>query len=68
MAAALQATETTAYFEFKAGFSDLRAPLYTYFSIRDQVVYDRLCERKRGYERATAGAETASDFLPLYRR
>ena len=53
---------------FKAGFSELRAPLYTYFVIRDQAVYDRLCERKRAYERATAGAESKSDFVPVYRR
>jgi len=53
---------------FKAGFSDQRAPLYTYFCIRDQAVYDRLCERKRAYERATVGVESTSDFLPLYRR
>lgn len=60
--------EDDSLLRFKAGFSDQRAPLYTYFSIRDQVVYDRLCERKRAYERAMAGAESASDFLPLYRR
>jgi Acetyltransferase (GNAT) domain len=53
---------------FKAGFSDLRAPLYTYFCIRDKAVYDRLCERKRAYELATAGAESQSDFVPIYRR
>jgi lipid II:glycine glycyltransferase (peptidoglycan interpeptide bridge formation enzyme) len=53
---------------FKAGFSDRRAPLYTYFCVRDAPVYERLCERKRAYERATEGRESASDFLPLYRR
>jgi len=53
---------------FKAGFSDRRAPLYTYFCVRDASVYERLCERKRAYERATDGRESASDFLPLYRR
>jgi len=53
---------------FKAGFSDLRAPLYTYFCVRDRAVYDRLCERKKAYERETAGTESASSFLPLYRR
>ena len=53
---------------FKAGFSDRRAPLYTYFCVRDQVVYDRLCERKRAHERSTEGRESVSDFVPLYRR
>ncbi len=53
---------------FKAGFSDRRAPLYTYFCVRDQAVYDELCRRKRTHERETAGTELASDFLPLYRR
>jgi Acetyltransferase (GNAT) domain len=53
---------------FKSGFSDLRAPLYTYFCIRDKAVYDRLCERKRAYELATTGAESQSDFVPIYRR
>jgi hypothetical protein len=53
---------------FKAGFSTKRAPLYTYFSVRNRVVYDRLCERKRAYERTTAGVESTSDFVPLYRR
>ncbi len=53
---------------FKAGFSDLRTPLYTYFRVRDQVVYDQLCERKRAFELATTGTESASDFVPIYRR
>jgi hypothetical protein len=53
---------------FKAGFSEHRAPLYTYFCVRDRAVYDELCARKKAYERATAGAESPSDFLPLYRR
>jgi hypothetical protein len=53
---------------FKAGFSDRRAPLYTYFCVRDRAVYDELCARKKAYERETAGTESSSDFLPLYRR
>jgi hypothetical protein len=53
---------------FKAGFSERRAPLYTYFCVRDRVVYDRLCERKRAHERASAGRESSSGFMPLYRR
>jgi hypothetical protein len=53
---------------FKAGFSNLRAPLYTYFCVRDKTVYDRLCERKRAYELATSGVESQSDFVPIYRR
>jgi hypothetical protein len=53
---------------FKAGFSSHRAPLYTYFCIRDPIVYDELCSRKRAFEIAATGAESPSDFLPLYRR
>lgn len=53
---------------FKAGFSELRAPLYTYFCVRDRAVYDELCDRKRAYERDTMKTESSSDFLPLYRR
>lgn len=53
---------------FKAGFSPLRAPLYTYFTVRNRRVYDELCERKRAYECKTTGAEMQSDFVPLYRR
>jgi len=53
---------------FKAGFSSRRAPLYTYFTVRDRAGYDVLCERKRSHERATTGAESTSDFVPLYRR
>ena len=53
---------------FKAGFSDGRAPLYTYFTVRNRAIYEELCARKRAYERKTAGAELQSDFLPLYRR
>ena len=55
-------------FRFKAGFSAKRAPLYTYFTVRDRAVYGVLCERKRSHERATTGAESTSDFVPLYRR
>ncbi len=53
---------------FKAGFSPLRAPLYTYFCVRDRAVYDELCDRKRVHEIATAGRESESGLLPLYRR
>jgi lipid II:glycine glycyltransferase (peptidoglycan interpeptide bridge formation enzyme) len=53
---------------FKAGFSDRRAPLYTYFCVRSPRVYELLCERKRAHERATTGKESTSDFLPVYRR
>jgi hypothetical protein len=60
--------EDDSLLRFKAGFSNLRAPLYTYFSIRDRAAYERLCTRKRAYEVATAGAESLSDFVPVYRR
>lgn len=53
---------------FKAGFSRLRAPLYTYFRVRNKAVYEQLSARKRAHEIATQGAETMSDFVPLYRR
>jgi hypothetical protein len=60
--------EDDGLFRFKAGFSPGRAPLYTYFGIRDRAAYDDLSGRKRGFELATTGAEFDSDFLPLYRR
>ena len=53
---------------FKSGFSNLRAPLYTYFCVRDKAVYDRLCEQKRAYELTSTGTESQSDFVPVYRR
>jgi hypothetical protein len=60
--------EADSLLRFKAGFSDLRAPLYTYFCVRDRLVYDQLCERKRAHEQASAAGESASEFVPLYRR
>src|SRR5262249_1925833 len=36
---------------FKAGFSPAKAPLYTYFTLRNRAAYDELCARKRAYER-----------------
>jgi hypothetical protein len=53
---------------FKGGFSPKRAPLYTYFRIRDHREYEHLCELKRAHELKTAGVLSQSDFLPLYRR
>ncbi len=53
---------------FKAGFSKLRAPLFTYFRVRDSGAYQALSTRKRAHERATMGAESSSDFEPIYRR
>ena len=53
---------------FKSGFSRRQAPLYTYFQVCDPVVYDRLCACKRAFELATKGAESTSDFVPIYRR
>ncbi len=53
---------------FKSSFSDRRATLYTYARVLDAAVYDALCERKRAFERASCGRESASDFFPLYRR
>ena len=53
---------------FKSGFSKDGVPLYSYFTVRHAAAYNQLCERKRAFERATAGAESESDFMPLYRR
>ncbi len=55
-------------YRFKAGFSPATAPPLHYFCVRNRVVYEELCARKRAFERATTGAEMSSDFLPLYRR
>ncbi|MBI5132511.1 MAG: GNAT family N-acetyltransferase [Rhodopseudomonas palustris] len=54
--------------QFKSGFASVCAPLYTYFRIRNRSVYDDLCSRKREFEIATTGQESASTFLPQYRR
>jgi len=62
------AKEDDSLLRFKAGFSADRAPLYTYFTVRNRAAYDELCARKRAYERQTNGTELQSDFLPLYRR
>jgi hypothetical protein len=53
---------------FKAGFSAARAPLYTYFAIRDAATYRQLCGRKIAFEESELGVALNSDFLPLYRR
>jgi serine/alanine adding enzyme len=53
---------------FKAGFSRARAPLYTYFTVRNRAAYEELSKRKQAYERRTTGVESQDDFLPLYRR
>jgi hypothetical protein len=62
------ANEDDSLLRFKTGFSAGRAPLYTYFTVRNRATYDELCLRKRAHERQTSGAESQSDFLPLYRR
>jgi len=53
---------------FKAGFSSLRAPLYTYFHIRNGIAYADLCKRKLAHEAERNEAVLNPDFLPLYRR
>lgn len=55
-------------FRFKAGFSDLKKNLYTYFRIHHRPTYNYLCDLKREYEIRTLGREIKSDYLPLYRR
>lgn len=53
---------------FKAGFSNDRAALRTYFAVRSPRLYESLCAAKRRHERDTLGAEVRSGYLPLYRR
>jgi hypothetical protein len=59
---------TDPLFSFKAGFSESKVWLTTYYRILNQKTYGLLCERKKAYELATAGKESDSDFFPLYRR
>jgi len=55
-------------FIFKSGFSEKRAPLYTYGRVHHRQTYEYLCSLKRTHEKAALGAEIASDYFPLYRR
>ncbi len=64
----ITASTDDSLFRFKTGFSPDRAPLCTYFTVRNRAAYDELCARKRMHERQTTGVESQSDFLPLYRR
>ena len=48
--------------QWKAGFTDRLTPLWTYFCVRDIDAYNTLCDRKRAYERQTAGGEVAVRF------
>ncbi len=52
-------------FQFKAGFSHLRAPFYTWRLIADPQTYQRLCHQ---WEAATGRtASTSNGFFPAYR-
>jgi len=54
--------------QFKAGFSDARAPLFTYGRVIDPVNYQDLSQRKRQHEMRQTGRESNSTYFPLYRR
>jgi hypothetical protein len=52
-------------FNFKAGFSRLRAPFFTVRAIIRRSEYNRLCQRKTG---ALTASADIGDFFPPYRR
>lgn len=53
---------------FKAGFSDNRAPLRSYFRIGNPAAYESLAKAQREIELVAHGRESTSSFLPIYRR
>ena len=62
------ASEEDSLFRFKAGFSPLRATLFSYGIVHHEAMYRELCELKTRHEIATAGAASGSGFFPTYRR
>jgi hypothetical protein len=54
-------------FQYKSGFTDRRATLYSYQRIHNREIYDYLCSLKRSHERMK-GENSTSDYFPLYRR
>jgi hypothetical protein len=53
-------------FMFKSGFSNKRAPFYTYRRIHDSVFYQQLVQKKLEDERLSR-AEVDKEFFPRYR-
>lgn len=51
---------------FKSGFSNKRAPFYTYRCIHDSALYQQLVQRKLEDERLSGGA-VDEEFFPRYR-
>lgn len=51
---------------FKSGFSNKRAPFYTYRCIHDSALYQQFVQRKLEDERLSGGA-VDEEFFPLYR-
>lgn len=54
--------------KFKSSVGRASAPLCTFFRVHDASSYDRLASLKRSFEIETYGSESASAFLPIYRR
>lgn len=54
--------------KFKSSVGKATAPLYTFFRVHDAPGYDKLASMKRSYEIKNYGSESASAFLPIYRR
>ncbi len=54
--------------KFKSSVGKATAPLYTCFRVHDASSYDRMASMKKRYEIETYGSESASTFLPVYRR
>ena len=61
-------SEDDPLFRFKAGFSPLRATLFSYGIVHHEPTYRELCEMKSRHEIATAGAISSSGYFPTYRR
>src|SRR5262249_9679449 len=64
----LTAAPDDSLLRFKLGFSSERAPLRSYFRLGNEDGYKQLSDRKRQAEIAEHGRESASTFLPVYRR
>ncbi len=64
----VSASSEDSLFRFKSGFSDKKAPLYSYYRILHSKTYEFLCELKKTYEIKTTGEISNSDYFPLYRR
>jgi len=58
---------TDSLFQFKSGFSDRYAALYSYQRVHNREIYEYLCSLKRNHERMK-GESNDSDYFPFYRR